>query len=570
MRAQLLVAGVSFTGLLLLAVACGTETTYVYEDAGPGAASSGDGTSGKSSSGTSGKGDDDDDTKGDDDDDTSKPDKDAGKDAASPFPTMASKKLVDGGLDKRLLGIAGDDAIYQTIPQSDTEGTKVYAIPLAGGTATEVFDLPAHSANLVTTFGNIVARWHDPLPASTSVASLDVWSRAAGPKLNIATNSVVGRLWASADGLRIAFTQDTELTAASTPAIQAAALVVRTVGDGTNLAVISDPAQGGKVNWLSTSTCPLRVAFLKNTFVAMFCNGVVPTQDLARMVTMPADGTSLVRVDAATLESANRLSGKLAFSGDANGTKVVAAANDSLKGMVYTLATPQTDVLELEAVGFLRMAADGANVIYRTSAGELKAVKPVAPLGAPVSLATGVKGIIAISANGKYVAFNKLAPDGMTRLVDLNIVDVTAATPAPAAVIADVNAGPLGFTGDDGSYVFLDATGSTETKSLRKLSSVPSAGGAAKNLVPILDAVAGGRPATEGAGFLFYTNLTSATATATADINYVDATAGGSAKFISSGVPIVGANNELYISGKRVVYTRVSKSDSGIYTVTLP
>jgi hypothetical protein len=56
-----------------------------------------------------------------------------------------------------------------------------------------------------------------------------------------------------------------------------------------------------------------------------------------------------------------------------------------------------------------------------------------------------------------------------------------------------------------------------------------------------------------------------------ADINYVDAATGTAPKKISSGVPLDKNDTELFLSGKKVVYTRLLPAgEEGIYTVTLP
>ena len=586
MRAQLLVASTLASGLVLLGVACGTETVYVYEDAGaaPGT-SSGSTSGGKSSSGggkssSGSKGDDDDDTKGDDDDtkgddDDTKGDDDdddkgdAGTDGGSSsggYTVVPSTKLV-GGNDVVLLGLVGDDAIYRQLKPTGTP-SPVFAVPIAGGAPTKLWELGGTDNQAIV--GAVIGHWSN---IANSVGTLEVWTRASGLKSNIATNSAVGVLRASADGSRIAFSQDTVL-AGNKPV--STALGVRGINDTTNIVTL-DGAEG--LMNLASANCPVQLAFAGQTLFAEFCLGTTATQNLARLVALPGSATSFVRIDAPDLAAANTLAGQVRFSTDAAGTKVVAASlgGSENTGRVYTVATPSTGIVDLEpfptGVGgtLYTMTPDGTQVFYRVPAtsapNEVKAAVVTSSPATVKVVSAGVRSLSALSPDGHAMLFSKLAP--ASGLADINLVDFSVATPAPRALVATAKGAPIGFTGTSSHAVFV------EVGTAVKLRSAPVASGDPIDLVTA-NTLAGGRPVQTSTSFIFYTDLKSpANFPKCGDINFVDAANPQAPKKISSGVPLGQGETELYVTGKKVVYTRLTlpngpQEEDGIYTITLP
>lgn len=588
MRAQLLIATTLASGLITLGVACGTDTVYVYEDAGATNGTS-SGSSGKSSSGSSGKsssgssGNSSSGTTGDDDDTTSSSSSsgstsgstsssgghDAGSDggSSSGFPVLPSTKLVDGD-NSVLLAIVGDDALFRTFPAASGDPSDIFVVPLAGGTPEKLWSIGATDSQSIS--GVVIAHWSN---VANGVGNLDVWSRASGLKTGIATNSVAGLIRGSADGSRIAFGQDATL-AGNKP--NSTAIGVRGISDTTNIVTLSGAT--GQVN-LASSACAPQLSFAGQTFFAEFCNGTVATQNLARLVALPAGSTTLKRIDAADDASANTLAGNVRFSTDATGAKIVAASlgGTNNTGKVYTVANPGTGVIDLEgfptALGgtLYTMTPDGTHVLYRlapnaTTAGDLKAAVVTASPATIKTISAGVLAITNVSLDGHSLMFRKLAP--ASNLVDINLVDFSVAAPAPTAILADAKGLPLGFTGNSAQAVYIDGTPLPAAPPILK--SKPVAGGAGKDLV--MNAV-GGRAPSVGTGFLFFTNVQNGTSSfpTVADINYVDAATGSAPKKISSGVPIASNDTEFFLSGKKVVYTRLLPAgEEGIYTITLP
>lgn len=541
MRIQWLIGGVASFGLLLAAAACGgTDDPGLggapAEDAGSSGSNKKPGSSGSS-------GDTDPDDPGDDE-------KDSGKSSSSSGgPTLKSTTLVQG--DLLLLGLAGDDAIYIEFGQ---DAATLNAVPIAGGTATKIAELGDEDDWLLN--GGAVALWTN---VDGARGTLNVWTRATGLKTNVAANSLVGGLFrATADGSRIAFTQDATVDGQGAPT--SAPVGVRDTAAATNAASLTGTGAntGNALNIAAASGCAPRMSFAGKVFFATFCTGTTANATNAKLVSV-ADGTTatVVRLDAASGAPAL----KPVYSADSAGSKVFTIASANSAGMLITLgntvarANLENDVAD----GF--MLQDGSAVVFRTTGNALKkATTAAAPVVTPI-VAADVKGILGASRDNKQVLFNKLDRSGNSPLIDINIVDHTAAAPAAIALVPTLAAVPAGFTGSSAHVVFIGDISQTGAK----LKSVPVAGGTAKDLTDTVGAI----PVGAGTGVVFASNPSQVGQAPNqftiSDIGYVDAVAAKPSK-IADSVP----EGEFALKDKRLVYSRFAQQGSGLYAVTLP
>ena len=476
-----------------------------------------------------------------------------------------------------LLGIVGDDALYRQLTAQGTP-SPVFVVPLAGGTPEKLWELGATDNQAVS--GLVIGHWS---AIANGLGNLEVWTRAAGKKPGIATNSRVGIIRGSADGSRIAFSQDAVLSGTK---VVSTAIGIRGINDATNIATLS--GADGQVN-LASAQCQPQFSFAGQTFFAEYCLGVATTQNLGRLVALPAGSTTIKRIDAADQAAASTLAANVRFSTSADGSKVVAASlgGSTNIGKVYTVANPGTGIVDLEgfpntvAGGLYTMTPDGTHVIYRmanplSGPGDLRAAVVTSAPATVKSLASGVLTLASLSLDGHSLMFTKLPRDAATNLLDVNVVDFSVTTPTPTAIIAEAKGLPLGFTGTSTQAIYLDGTGLPATPA--KLKSVPVAGGASRDLVTSNDPV-GGRAATTGNAFVFFTDVKPAASGSgiptTVTINYVDALTPQPPKKISAGVPLDQNDTEFFVSGKKVAYTRLTipggpTEDEGIWTITLP
>jgi hypothetical protein len=447
--------------------------------------------------------------------------------------------------------LAGDDAIYRTIPATAADAPVVFAIPIAGGASTKLFTLGA--ADSVTAAGLVVAHWGN---VANGAGTLDVWTRTNGLKAGIATGSDVGFVRASDDGTRIAFSQDATI-ADGKPATTS--IGVRDYTGAVNLTTLSGANYAAD---LVASACPLQMSFAGKTFIAEYCTGATTSATNARLVVVPATGNTPVRLDAATDAADGTLTGNIRFSADATGAKVVAGNPAKL----WTIASPSTplDLIVAEAAVQYQLLPSGNALVWRTSANEIKYGVITGSTVQPTLAATGALTMV-FSPDDHAVMFTKLPKDPTTSLVDVNVVDVTATTPTAVALIPTATGEPIGFTATNTTALFLDGANTSDIH----LKSAPIAGGAVLDLGR---GTTGGRAAQSGDDFVFVANAHSGGVgqPTFGDIYFVDAATGGTPLKISSDVPVGGGDNEFFISGKNVVYTRVAFNDTAIYTAVLP
>ena len=456
--------------------------------------------------------------------------------------TITSKLLAEG--DLVLFGLAGDDAIYVEL---GWEGNSLHVVPIVGGSSSKIADLGDDDQLVID--GGAVAFWTD---MNGERGTLNVWTRATGLLTNVASNSMAGTLFrASADGSRIAFSQDATLTAQGKPA--STAIGVRDVTASTNAATLS----GQTALNLASGNCSPQIGFSEKVFFASFCTGTSANAADAKLVAVSAGATAeITRLDAASVDAAGTL--KPVFAADASGTKVFTITNGNA-GMLISVADPASRVTFDEgAVAEGHFLPDGSSVIYRTIEGALKKATFASPQTASTMVAADVKGVLSVSADNKQILFHKQDFDPETYLSDVHVVDHTASTFAPFALVPTPTAFPVGFTGSSSHVLYLGDI--TDTSATLKAS--PVGGGAAKNLVDAIGAL----PADTGTGVVYLTNAVDAGGFIVLDLGFVDAAQGGQPAPIADSVP----DGEFAFRGKRLVYSRFADQGSGIYAASLP
>jgi hypothetical protein len=529
MRTTLVIAAATILlGSALATAACSSETTIGIEDDG-GTSSSG-GSSGGSSSGSSG-------------------DPDGGTSSGGLTPTQ----IKPGNM--RSVGVVLNDVVYVI----DNGGARALeAIPIAGGTSTKIADLGAQDGFLIR--GGAVAVY---TAVANGQGTISLWSRAAGFKANVATNSALGLFAASPDGTRVAFSvlttpvgatptstsmavSDLGAGAVSTTPVITGAVAVGNPAAAINLAAAQPQGQ-------TPAACPLDIAFVGTRLYAAYCTGTAVGTTVARLVTVPAGTPTPDRLDAA-----NNAAGTLrpSWQPDTAGNKVFAMTSAGA-GRIITFDGTISNLVANTEEGF--MTPDGTAAIYRTTAG---AIAKGTGAAAPTTLvATGALGIVGGSPDGKWVLYYT-QEDQQSGLIDLRGVDHTVA-PAPVTYVTGATAGPIGVNATSADVVYLDEL----AQGGFKLKSKPVAGGAEKL---VASGVAGAELARTGTAGIAYTNpdLTALqNGVLIGDVNAIDTAMAGTPQKFADQVP----DPLLRIKDKTVIYgTLPMASMPGIYTLTLP
>ena len=537
MRSQLLFGGVASLGLVLAVAAC--SGTDGVTGAAPDADAGSSGSSGKKpgSSGSSGG---------------EEEEEDAGKSdsgTSSGEPSLKSDTLSQG--DQQLMALAVDDAIYLEYGQTNT----LYAVPIDGSAApTKIADLGEDDDFSIS--GGAVAVWTN-LDAN-GFGTLGVWTRATGMKSNVATKSGAGAFFeASPDGSRIAFTQNLALDNEEITSLE---IGVRNTADATNAATLSGKTAAGNAFNYAALDCDATMSFVGKVFFAQFCSGTSANATNAKLVTVAADGTAVVRLDAATDGANGTLKSKPSFVASSDGTKLFVIRSTNSAGRFITVGGTAGGTAIENDIANGTMLPDGSAVIYRTAGNVLKKATTAATPVITTLAAADAKGVLGFSPDAKQVLFHKLDPEEGNPLIDVNIVDHTAATPAPVALVPTLAAFPLGVNGASSHLVFIGDLSQTGAK----LKSMPIAGGAAKTLGDSVGALL----AKTGTGAVSISNPKKApdpNQFDISDITHYDTVTGKSSK-IADSVP----DGEIQVKGKRVVYSRYAPQGSGIYAVTLP
>jgi len=539
MSSRLLFGSVASIGLLLAAAACGV--TDGTAGAAPDADAGSSGSSGKRP-GSSGSSDDDDDDEPNDKDDAG---------SSSGEPTLKSDNLAQG--DQQLFAIAVDDAIYLEFGQTTAT---LYAVPIDGTAApTKIAELGDDDDFVVS--GGAVAVWTNI--DENGFGTLGVWTRATGLKNDIATASGAGAFFvASEDGSRIAFTQGLALDGEE--GLTSLVVGVRDTNAAVNAATLEGTTAAGNAFNFAATSCEPSMSFAGKVFFAQFCAGTSVDATNAKLVTVAADGTSVVRLDAQTNGAAGTLKPLPEFVASDDGTKVFVVRSQNSAGRLITVGgTAGGTAIENNVAGGT-MLPDGSAVIYRTTGDVLKKMSTAAGAEPIVLAPSDAKGLLGLTRDGKNVLFHKLAPESGNPLIDVSIVDHTAAAPAPIDLIPTRAAFPLGVNGASSHLVFIGDLSQTGAK----LKSMPIAGGAAKTLGDS----AGALLASTGNGAVSVSNFKPAPEPnpfEISDLTYFDIVTGKSSK-IADSVP----EDEVRVKGKRVVYSRFAPQGSGIYAASLP
>jgi hypothetical protein len=420
----------------------------------------------------------------------------------------------------------------------------VEAAPVAGG-APVVIKAGIADADSAYVSGGAVAFYTGTTAGIAT--SITVWTKANGAK-PVTTASRDAVFFASQDGTRVAFSTNATATstdiAVTTSAAPSAATPALTGANAVNLAA---------------TACDANIGFTGTTLVGAYCTGVDTTATQAKLVTVDATGAAVVRINNTAAGDAIRA---LWFA-DTSGTKlfVVGPAPDN-QGKVVIANGANTTVAnaDINIAGPIDVAKDGSRVIYRTTGGALqKATFAATPAITPV-VASGVLGVLDISQDSKYVAYNTLDASGLT---DAKVVDVTAATPAPAVIATAATAAGIQFIGAGTHVIYLDEL----TNTTGKLKSKPVAGGAEK----VLDAASYGAYVPRvGTGVLTVTAIPTVGQNDTDTVSFVDAVAGGALKPAATDILYDPQSPVSIWSGKTLVHMNVSTAAPGIYALSTP
>lgn len=534
MRLGLLIGGVTGVGLTLAVVACGSSDTTGTPDDGTGGEtnSSSSGSSGKSSSSSSGS-----------TSSSSGGSSSSSGGSSSGGVTITPKPLKQGGAV--LLGVTDDDqAIYVTIGGASSS---LEAVSLAGGTPTVIAATIDPQNDNVVVSGSAVAWWTN-IDANTGAGTINVWSKAAGAKTALATDSAAGVFTASSDGSRVAYSvatnaqgTQTDLWVTDTSAAAVVTNGIFAVADSINLA-----SAGGD--------CAPDMEFVGKKLFAAFCTGTSANATDARLYYVPEASTSEVRLD--TAGAAAGLIQPLWFS-DKTGSKLfVVGAGASSTGRIIDVAGNTSVALEdgTGLAGFL--TDDGSAVVYRTNAGGLKRAGTGAS-PAPKTLFAGAKIVLDRSGDKSRMIVTTLDP--ANDLVDIRSVDTVTENQTPKDIVATATSYPIGFSGSGGQVVYL--TDMTDTTN--KLKSKPSTGGTERELAKDIEALG---IAPQGDGLIIVENGQPQGNLTLSDLRYVDAATGASSAKITDGVPDSG----FIIAKKKLVYTRIAQTGAGLYVADLP
>lgn len=532
MRLPLLVASVSFTSLACLALACGsTDSSGVAGDEDGGASSSG--TSGKtSSSGGSSTS-----SSSSSSSSSSGSSGDAGASGAIGTPLKTGDAVV--------VDVTADgQVVYVAI---NGNAGSLEAVPVGGGQAAvldNAFDPQKDPAGV----SGAVVGWWKTVDAN-GIGTFNMWTKAVGAKTAVATGSVSGVFAGSDDGSKVAFSVNgtqtsTDLAVTSTSAPSATAVLAGTTNTGTGLN-------------LAAQNCQPDVGFVGKRLFTAHCPGTSANAVNARLFTVADGATTPVRLDAASASATGVV--KAQWVADKAGTKVFAIqAAAAAAGLLYDVGAPGAPLATLDQSttrGFF--TDDGTGFVYRTTANANAGVRraTVAANPAPITLVANGE-LLSTSVDKTKILVSLLPP--ANNLVDIQLANTTQATQTPAAVVATATARPVGFTQGGTHVVYLtDVTNTGNT-----LKAKPVAGGSE---VTIAKDVAGLARGPGGYLVLLSNPVAAGQNLSTYDISIVDVTKSGTPTKLSDS-----ALSDFYVSGSKVVYTRLSQTGGGIYAADMP
>ncbi len=529
MRLSLLVSSVSCVSLLALAAACGSgDDPQVTEDAGTGSPDGGrrPGTSTSGDPGTSS---------------TSSSSGDGGGSTSSSGGTIlraGEAFVLDVTADGQVIYFAANGA-----------AASVEAVPAAGGQQV-VIDANVDPENdTVGVSGAAVGIWK-AVSADTGLGTFSFWTRTTSTKANVATGSVATLFAASDDGTRIAFSVNGSDASTDLAVTSTATPVATAVLTGTSA-----------INIASQSCFP-DTSFVGKRLFSAHCPGVSPNAEAARLYTVADGATTPVRLDANG--AANGTIYPLWMS-DTAGMKLFAtSSSQASNGLLFDVATPGAPVAVLDPStvdGF--MLNDGSAAIYRTTEAGVAGIRRGTAVASPVktTLVAEPAQPSQLTLAGKSADATKLLLTTLTPvddLTDVKVADVSTANQTPVAIVATASARPIGFTRGGTHVVYLtDLTANGNTLKAR-----PVAGGAEITIAQNIAALGFG----PGGWVVIVDNEKVVDADlSTFDLKTMDLTKGGQPALVSSN-----ALSDFYVTGQKVVYTKVAQQGAGIYAADLP
>lgn len=452
-----------------------------------------------------------------------------------------------------LVGTTKDGQVVYTSAANNNK-RQLEAAPLTGGAATIIGTIDEDGDASVA--GNAVVYWTDIDP-NAGVGTVNVWTKAAGAKVNVATESIPGYADATEDGSKIMFsfnspadTADFAITSPGAPQAVASA----TTGIVPKVNVVAP-------------NCAASFGFVGKAFVSVHCPGNGQNLTKASLVYLPdaASPTPVTLIDGTA--TANSL--KPLYTANKTGTRVAVIGITNSQLRVVTLAGGAVATIE-NNVGYAFLNDDASKVFYRKtdnslwSAASVNNATPAAsPAGATNLVTAGnIAGVLDVSPNNAYAVFRKLAPAGAADdfpRADLNLIDTTTAAQAGTPLIATATGGVAGFTDTSSHVLYLaDMAGDT---GIGKLKVRPVAGGAEREVAAsatLVRTIGGGTKVT------FMGNPQVAGQVATVDISAFDAASNAAAAVLVSG-----ADPYYEVSSGKLVYV-LPGATGGLYTMPIP
>lgn len=441
-------------------------------------------------------------------------------------PTGMATKIADGEI--ALLGEIEDMAVYLTF------GTKITlsVAPIGGGAAT-VLNADVKLAGDPTTddsfqiSGGVLGIWTGQNPQGLS--KLQVWTKANNLKELSTTAPADDSIAGSKDGSRVAFIRNVG-------SVQEIALA------NTNLTGTPTVVEPALKRGNSATQCQPRFRFADKYLFTMSCTSTGTTAKLRRSL----DGTVTQLALGLDPDSMD-----ITAAGD----KVVATTRltPTAGGIATIYSISAADVVTTRSIENNVTAAYidplGAFAVYSTRGGDLKRADALGVTN--VNLTSGIKGILSVSNDAKFVTSNKL--DETTAGVDIQLSGTSAAA-TPVSLVATTKGIPVAFTTSGSHYLYI------ADKAMGKLLARPSAGGADRDLGAVT-----GLALMDGAKVLLQSN-TRKIKVGTADVEVSDFSV---VDLATAAAPVLVVKDAQFaeVSGGKILY---SESAGGLFSKPLP
>ena len=453
------------------------------------------------------------------------------------------------------LGVTTDDQVVYTVAGAGT-ARDIETIPLAGGSPTPIGTVASDDHVSIT--GGVVAFW-TAVVEDDFAGTLNLWTKAAGVKTNVALASSLFGFRSSVDGSRIAFRFNRG------PDTGAYDVAVTTPGAPSTTA---NATTAIVTNVTSSASCTASMRFVKTSFFSSHCTGGGTGKNLVTVPDVPSP-TPRTLVDGSV--AADALRPEFSWTADLAGTKVFVLGGAAAQGRVITVATGAVANIETDTTGGF-LSGDGTTVFYSTKAGALKRA-PATNNPAPVVLvAAGFAGLEGrFGADATRVVFHSLAPSA-DFLTDLKLVDTTAPGQAAINLLGTVTGSWGAFTGTGSHVVYrTDVSTNLDLPSSGKLKVRPvTAGGVEVEIAATADYPWMLTKNTKG---VFADNSRMVSGGFVFDLKAFDA-AGGTPTLMASGIgtsPAEGFLSGFWLSSDetKVIYAKPGAA-GGLYVAPLP